>query len=72
MERENKQNGVYEKLVDCFAKALKDCKTYSELTQIIYTYLYKCYGKKVSKEKLKAHADDFAESVALRLNIPQM
>ena len=71
MERTNKQNSDYEKVVDGFAKAFKNCKTYSELTQKIYSYLYKRYGKKVPKEKLKAHADDFAESVALKLNIPQ-
>ena len=72
MERTNKQNSDYEKVVDGFAKALKDCKTYSQLRRRIYTYLYERYGKKVPKEKLKAHADDFAESVALKLNIPQM
>jgi hypothetical protein len=72
MERTNKQNSDYEKVVDGFAKAFKSCKTYSQLNQKIYAYLYKRYGKKVSKEKLKAHADDFAESVALKLNIPQM
>lgn len=71
MERTNKQNNVYEKVVDGFAKAFKDCKTYSQLRRRIYTYLYKRYGKKVPKEKLKAHADDFAEGVALKLNIPQ-
>ncbi len=72
MERTNKQNSDYEKIVDGFAKALKDCKTYSQLNQRIYACLYKRYGKKVSKEKLKAHADDFAESVSLKLNIPQI
>lgn len=72
MERTSKQNSDYEKVVDGFAKAFKNCKTYSQLRRRIYTYLYERYGKKVPKEKLKAHADDFAESVALKLNIPQM
>lgn len=71
MERTNKQNSDYEKVVDGFAKAFKNCKTYSQLRRRIYTYLYERYGKKVPKEKLKAHADDFAEGVALKLNIPQ-
>ena len=71
MERTNKQNSDYEKIVDGFAEAFKNCKTYSQLRRRIYTYLYERYGKKVPKEKLKAHADDFAESVALKLNIPQ-
>lgn len=71
MERTSKQNSDYEKVVDGFAKAFKNCKTYSQLRRRIYTYLYERYGKKVPKEKLKAHADDFAESVALKLNIPQ-
>lgn len=71
MERTNKQNSDYEKIVDGFAEAFKNCKTYSQLRRRIYTYLYTRYGKKVPKEKLKAHADDFAEGVALKLNIPQ-
>lgn len=71
MERTNKQKETYEKLVNCFSKALKDCKTYGQIKRRIYTYLCKNCGKQVSREKLKAHADDLAEGVALRLNIPQ-
>lgn len=63
-----KEQENYNKVIGQFADMCKGCKTYSQIKQKIYSFLCKRYGK---IEQVKHYAEDFAESVALRLNIPQ-
>ena len=45
--------------------------SYKDVRKKIYAYLKKQYGKKVGGNAIKAHTDDFTESICLELNINQ-
>ena len=68
MNKNKVQQENYEKVISQFADYCKDCNTYREIRQRIYSYLCKRYGK---SEVVKHYADDFSESVALRLKVHQ-
>lgn len=63
-----KEQEQYNKVIGQFADMCKGCKTYPQIKQKIYSFLCKRYGK---SDVVKHYADDFTESVALRLKIPQ-
>lgn len=53
------------------ALGLNKDMSYKYVRKKIYAYLKKQYGGKVSSAKIKAHTDDFTESICLELNINQ-
>ena len=50
---------------------IKKCKTYKEVSNVMYAELKKAYKNKAPLARIKAVADDATESICLRLNIAQ-
>lgn len=55
----------------CKDKDILACKTYKEVFNEINACLQKTYKGRASTAKIESVADDVAESVCLKLNIPQ-
>lgn len=64
----NEQEKNYETIISQFAEMCKGCKTYKSVHNKISKFLVGRYG---NSPKIKAFADDFTESVALKLGLSQ-
>ena len=68
MASEKEYNATINNFIETFS--FTSSNTREEITKKLNDYLQKQYKGRVSKAKIKIHADDFSESICIRLKIP--